>query len=162
MRIFVLSGWFGRGPLSAGMALLANRLKPYGDVTYHAWNDQSIISSVNASEGKVAIIGFSLGANELGWMDPYFKRKVDLGVAYDPSKQSPLARRDANGEYVQHVMNYKRLLCYYHPNAWVYGGSKYVGKGVETSLINLPHLSVQFSEALHSQTLTAIAMLEKN
>lgn len=161
MRIFVHSGWFGRGPLSAGMAALAERLKPFGETTYHAWNDQTVIAEINSlpAANKIVVIGFSLGANELGWIDSHTQRRINLGVAYDPSKQSPLCQRNEKGEYVQEVTHYDRLLCYYHPNAWIYGGSKYVGKGVETVEINLPHLAVQFSEDLHRRTIGAVREL---
>ncbi len=158
----MLSGWFGRGPLSFGMSQLADRLRSYGHTTYHDWNDQSVISAVNAwsAQDKVAIVGFSLGANELGWMDKHFSRDVDLGVAYDPSRQSPLVVPFSNGEYVQRADKYKRFLCYYNPGTWFYGGSRYLGHQVETTKINMPHLMVQFDEGLHQKTLAAVKGLQ--
>jgi hypothetical protein len=118
LRIYVLSGWFGMGPLSSGMSALVPRLQRFGLTTYHDWNDQQIIVAMNRLPvtQKIVIVGFSLGANELGWIEGRIKRRINLGVAYDPSKQSPLCTRSAEGEYVQTVTQYDRLICYYNPN----------------------------------------------
>ncbi len=164
LRIFVLSGWFGRG-LSPGMAALAKQLEPYGETTFHPWDDPNVVMGMDTISDsiKVAIIGYSLGANQLGWIDHHTSRKIDLGVAYDPSKQSPLVTRMLVGfkqvEFIQRAPHFKRILCYYHPNAWFYGGSRYIGTNVETTTINMPHLAVQFSQELHAKTIEAVQAL---
>jgi hypothetical protein len=160
LRIFVLSGWFGR-LFSVGMAQLADRLRPYGKTTYHAWNDVGVIPTINElapDEWAVAVVGFSLGANQLGWISNFVNRQMQLGIAYDPSKQSPLVRH-VGDKFVQTARRFDRLLCYYHPDAWVYGGSTYAGPNVETIVVNGPHLLMMFNESLHRRTVAEIAIL---
>ena len=66
------------------------------------------------------------------------------------------------GPYVQEATRYDRLLCYYNPGTWIYGGSRYVGPNVETIHIDMPHLSVQFSEELHAKTIAAVKSLRNS
>ena len=161
LRIFVLSGWFGQA-FSPGMASLSDQLKRYGTTSYHDWNDINVLHQINHTDNTkhaLAVIGFSLGANQLGWIDQFANRRIELGVAYDPSKQSPLVHRSGN-EYFQTVHNYDRLICYYHPGAWVYGGSRYDGSHVETVLYNnTPHLLLQFASDLHARTIREVELL---
>ncbi len=158
VRIFVLSGWFGRA-LSPGMAFLAAALHRYGEVTVHGWRDPTIIGQINRHKGKVAVIGFSLGANQLGWYNDHVERRIELGVAYDPSKQSPLVTRTKEGGFVQHVEIYDRLVCYCHPKAWVYGGSWFEGPGVDIVYVNEPHLLMQFDIGLHKRTVEEVRIM---
>ncbi len=157
-RIYVLSGWFGR-TASPGMNALATSLNIYGRTSFHGWRDPTVIRQINRCMDKVVVIGFSLGANQLGWYNDHVERRIELGIAYDPSKQSPLVTRNAAGEYVQHVELYDKLVCYYHPQAWHYGGSKFEGPGVVTVTVNGPHLTMQFNNALHQRTIEEVRAL---
>jgi hypothetical protein len=154
-RIYVLSGQFGR-LISAGMLSLIPRLKPYGEVSFHGFRDNSVIEGVLRSpkEQKIIIIGYSLGANQLGWISKWTfgEREIDLGVAYDPSRQSPLVHRSATGRAVQLAPNFKRLVVYYNPSAWWLGGSTYDGSNVEEIVIREPHALVQLDQSLHRRT----------
>lgn len=164
LRIYVLSGQFGRGPISMGMGALAERLRPYGDVTYRLWRDLTVVDEINnlSTDNKVAVIGYSLGANQLGWLDTHVKRRrINLGVAYDPSKQSPLVQRTPQGEYVQVVSIYDKLICYYHPKAWIFGGSKYEGPNTRNIVVTDLHLGMQFNNNLHEMTIEEVRRLSK-
>lgn len=160
IRMFVLYGQGGVAT-SFGMNTLADRLKQFGEVSTHNWNDVSVIPAINKHEGKVAVYGYSLGANQLGWIDTWAKRQIDLGVAYDPSKQSPLVRYDSQkGEWVQYVHHYDRFICYYHPGAWLFGGSTFAGNNVEVEgPYRIPHLLFHQSRALHDYTVEITQIL---
>ena len=145
------------------MEQLAKRLEPYGQVTNHDWNDPGVVPAIGqqSKDDPIVVIGFSLGANQLGWINDKTGRRIQLGVAYDPSRQSPLVGTSEDGRpYTQTATHYDRLLCYYNPGTWIYGGSRYVGSNVETTHIDMPHLSVQFSEALHTRTIAAVRSLK--
>lgn len=153
-RIFVLMGQGGR-LTSPGMVSLAGRLKQHGDTTLHSWDDADVIPSINRSTLKIAVVGYSLGANAIGHIGSYAKRQIDLGVAYDPSRLSPLAN---NG--IEYAPNFKRVLCYQNVGAWFFGGAGYAGKNVETVKVSTFHLAIQFDEMLHAKTIAAIAGLK--
>lgn len=154
-RIYVLYGQYGI-LTSYGMYLLAQRLGQFGTVSTHSWNDSSIINSASDLNSRLALIGYSLGGNATAWAAQHIDRPVDLIVAYDPSRNSPLVRI-SDGEYIQTVSgNVKRALCYYNPYVWLFGGSRLAGSMVETVTVNLPHLSVCHSEDLHARTIQAI------
>jgi len=156
-RIFVLSGWFGR-MFSPGMYALAGRLKPFGDVSFHDWDDTQVIPMIVREPSKIAVIGFSLGANQLSWISDHVHHSISLGVAYDPSRQSPLVVK-VQDAYIQRAPQFDRLLCYHNTGTWFYGGARYVGQNVETHEINLAHLQVQFAEGLHQITIAAVEKL---
>ncbi len=150
VRTFVLMGQGGR-VTSPGMVSLASRLP---NATVHSWDDGDVIPGVNTWPSKVAIVGFSLGANALGHIGAHARREIDLGVAYDPSRLSPLV---ANG--VQSAPQFKRLICFQNVGAWFFGGSGYLGNNVETIKVNTFHLAIQFDESLHARTISAIKAL---
>lgn len=155
VRIFVLYGQYGI-LTSYGMYLLAQRLRQFGTVTTHAWSDSSIINIASASKAILVLVGYSLGGNATAWAAQHIDRPVDLIIAYDPSRFSPLVRLQS-GEYTQAVSgNVKRAICYYNPNVWMFGGSRLTGSKVETMKIDMPHLSVCYSEDLHSRTIKAV------
>jgi hypothetical protein len=161
MRIFVLSGQ-GGWLTSPGMLATAKALEPYGEVSTHVWNDWGVLPGVTTANhlGKrVAVIGYSLGANQLGWLDDHIRFKIALGVAIDPSKQSPLVHRNGDGEYVQVVQNYERLVCFYHAGAWLLGGSKYEGDGVENISVHGTHMTFQFDPNIRSTILKEVSAL---
>lgn len=144
---------------SAGMHVLANSLAPYGAVTVHSWNDVGLLADISESlalNQTVIVIGYSLGANQLGWISRYIKKKIKLGVAIDPSKQSPLVE-SAEGGYVQSAPMYEKLVCFYHPQAWIFGGAKYVGENVELVPITGTHLGFQFDAGIYNKIIKEVA-----
>src|SRR5260370_40951260 len=96
-RIFILSGQGGGWTSLPFEAELSARLKKYGEVSTHLWRDATVPGLINKTPTrvKIAVAGFSLGANQLGWISGWVKRGIELGVAYDPTKQSPLVVWDA-------------------------------------------------------------------
>lgn len=156
LRSFVFYGQGGR-VTSFGMDALAAGLRQLGEVTTHEWWE-NVAPAVNRCEGRVALFGFSLGANQLGWLGPQFGREVDLGVAFDPSRQSPLCRR-LNNEWVQTAPNYARLVCFYNPGVWLFGGSRYLGDNVEVVRVSMAHLAIPLSGELRRTALNLAASL---
>lgn len=154
VRTFVLLGQGGR-MTSPGMVSLAQRL----GASVNSWNDGDVLSAINQTKGKIAVIGYSLGANQLGWISKYVTRKIDLGVAYDPSWMSPLVKY-LDGKYAQVAPKFNRLICYRNSGAWIWGGSTYTGKNVEEHVVNAFHLGIQFNETLHQKTIAAVAALK--
>jgi hypothetical protein len=154
MRIYVLYGQFGL-PTSTGMYFLAEKLARYGKVSVHQWNDRTIVSDAKRQTGKIVIIGFSLGANSTAAIANRLPH-VDLIVAYDPSRLSPLADQ-VKGEFVQHVKpTVRRAICFYNPDAWYFGGARLDGSHVETVPIADYHLAVPMDARLHDITEEAV------
>lgn len=163
IRVFVLLGQGGYWT-SQGMVALAERIRNLGDtvVSTHSWNDPNdVVSTINNLPigQKIAVPGYSLGANQLGYISKYSVRMIDLGVAYDPSWLSPLVKM-LNGEYVQTAARFERLICYHNTGAWIWGGSTYTGKNVEEHNVSHTHLGIQYVEALHIKTIAAIQALK--
>ena len=156
-RIFVLMGQGGH-LTSAGMVSFASRLAEYGKTSVHSWNDPAVLPLINKEKGKVVIPGYSLGANQLGWISLHAKRTIDLGIAYDPSWLSPMVER-WGGKWVQRAPNFKRLIAYRNVGAWVWGGSTYIGRNVEEYEISDFHLGIQSNPDLHKITIEAIRAL---
>jgi hypothetical protein len=145
---------------SPGMVSLAERLEEFGKSSVHAWDDPMVVQLLNAalrSGGKAAVVGYSLGANQLGYISPLVHYRIDLGIAYDPSRFSPLVK---NG--VQTAPNFRKLVCYHNVGAWWFGGSRYEGPNVKTVKVNAFHLAVQFDEALHLRTIEEIKQENEN
>ena len=88
-RIYVLYGQYGWAT-SSGMYYLAQNLARYGEVSVHPWDDRTILLDAKRHSGKIVIIGYSLGANSTVAIANKLPQ-VDLIVAYDPSRLSPLA-----------------------------------------------------------------------
>ena len=161
IRSYVFRGQYGYAT-SWGMDQLAKQLNKFGPTFVYNWDDVSyVIPEINKQSGKVGVVGFSLGANDLGFINDRVKRRIELGVAYDPSRLSPLVRRTLGGTYIQTVTMYDRLVCYYHPDAWMFGGSKYEGPGVVTVDINIPHLWVHCNQGLHNRTIWEFEQLAR-
>lgn len=161
IRIAVLlgQGWFS----SPGMISFADRLQQFGKVEVFDWWDtpRHLNWYSAASNGKTVVVGYSLGANQIGFLDRQLAKddRINLAVAYDPSRQSPLVEK-VGDEWVQRVRHIDRLVCYYNRSAWIFGGSKYAGDGVQNVTVNLPHLFLQFSEDLHKRTIAEIERLK--
>lgn len=155
VRSFILLGQYGVG---RGMLALQDPLSNLGRVTSHQWYDNSVISEINRTSIRVAVIGFSLGANQLGFISQNVIRKIELGVAYDPSRQSPLTRI-AGGSYVETAPKFNRLICFYNPGTWFYGGAVYVGSNVQTVQISSTHFGVPNMPELHNTTYAAVKHL---
>lgn len=160
-RIFILMGQ-GGWLTSSGMNLTATALRPHGEVTIHSWNDPGVLPDIqlNATLGRtIVVIGYSLGANQLGWLSKYVKRDMALGIAIDPSKQSPIVERHESGDYVQYAPRFRRLVCFYHPQAWIFGGSRYEGDNVENIPVSGTHLGFQFDPNIRSTILKEVSAL---
>jgi hypothetical protein len=155
VRIYLLLGQGGLST-SSGMLALQTQLGGYGLVSVHDWNDVNVIPAINRETGRVAVVGYSLGANQLGWIGQHVTRNVDLGVAYDPSRQSPLTRGG-----VEQIANFDRVICYYNPGTWFYGGAKLVGPNVEIVPISSTHWGVQFRSDLHNLTIAEVSKLSE-
>jgi len=153
-RIYVLYGQYGV-TTSAGMYFLAQSLARYGEVSVHQWDDRTIVRDAKRHAGKIVIVGFSLGANTMVAIANKLPH-VDLIVAYDPSRLSPLAH-EANGEFTQRVApSVRRAICFYNPYAWYFGGARLDGPQVETFAISDYHLAVAMDQRLHDITEEAV------
>lgn len=164
VRIFILSGQFGR-IISGGMSALIGPLSKHGKVTFHGWRDTSILVEINSSKDKIVVVGYSLGANMLGYIGVNSKRIIDLGVAYDPSKawQGYPKIEEIDGEFVEDISNFKRVICFYNKGTWMIGGAKYASSSTEVEIVptHQMHATVQFDGALHAYTEAAVATLAK-
>ncbi len=154
MRIYILHG---QGySFSLGFNSLADQLEVKGHkVTQHSW-DANILSALWNQDtfptlDQVAIIGHSLGANQLGYISDHLGRSIGLGIAYDPSRLSPLVH-----DGVQRAPNFKSLVVYSNPSAWIYGGSTYVGSNVVDLKVNAFHLGITYDQSLHQRTIKVI------
>lgn len=155
MRGYILSGQYG---IFGTLPQLAERLEKFGLFTLHNWQDADVFRSaaVASEKGRVVLIGYSLGANEVAYIASRVgQHKIKLLVAYDPSRLSPLA---SNGEQVC-PSNVERAICYYNPYAWPYGGCRLIGEQVNEIRINawfLGHLTVASRSDLHEMTYDAV------
>jgi pimeloyl-ACP methyl ester carboxylesterase len=153
-RIYVLYGQYGWAT-SSGMYYLAQSLARYGEVSVHNWDDRTVVQDAKRHPGKIVIIGYSLGANSTVAIANKLPH-VDLIVAYDPSRLSPLAH-EINGEFTQHVKpTVRRAICFYNPYAWYYGGARLDGSQVELVPISNFHLAVAVDQRLHEMTEEAV------
>jgi hypothetical protein len=160
-RIFILSGQGGKWTSLPFELELTRRLRQYGETTVHLWKDNSVISKINQLPlpVKIAVVGFSLGANQIGWISQHIaNHKADLAVAYDPSKQSPLVGwSDQKMCYAQAAPNFDKVICYYRPYALYFGGSRYIGSNVKEYPVRTLHWLVQWASRLHEITERAVA-----
>jgi hypothetical protein len=154
LRIYVVYGQYG-WTTSSGMYSLAQSLARYGEVSIHEWDDRTIVPEARRHSGKIVLVGFSLGANTMVAIANKLPH-VDLIVAYDPSRLSPLVQ-PADGEFRQHVAStVRRAICFYNPYAWYFGGARLEGSQVETFLISNYHLAVAVDQRLHEITEEAV------
>jgi len=154
MRIYVLYGQYGWAT-SSGMYYLAQSLAQYGEVSIHEWDDRTVVPQARRRSGKVVVIGFSLGANTAVAIANKLPH-VDLLIAYDPSRLSPLVDV-ADGAFTQHVApSVRRAICFYNPYAWYFGGARLEGNQVELVPIINYHLAVAADQRLHEITEDAV------
>jgi len=154
MRIYVLYGQYGWAT-SSGMYYLAQSLAQYGEVSIHEWDDRTVVPQARRHSGKVVVIGFSLGANTAVAIANKLPH-VDLLIAYDPSRLSPLVDV-AGGAFTQHVApSVGRAICFYNPYAWYFGGARLEGNQVELVPIINYHLAVAADQRLHEITEDAV------
>lgn len=153
--VFVM---YGQGGVltSPGMYALGARIKAAGNnVAYFSARRPDLVEQAIRSfkeKAKVAIIGYSLGANYATWVaDAVYPRAIDLVVAYDPTVNAPIKSLREN---------VKRAICYrqtgYVLTSALFGRGVLVGPQVEIVNTANDHLLVQFDEALHRRTLAAI------
>jgi pimeloyl-ACP methyl ester carboxylesterase len=160
-RVYVIFGQ-GGSLFSGGMVSLAERMRRqgYDVVTDFSWKyPDKIVSDIRHTrrkdpDRKVALIGFSMGANCTTWVADSGVA-IDLLVAYDPS--AGLLWWKA---YPPSVIagNVKKAYCYQQV------GPEIVGRGVIRGNVTVvetvsPHLFVQSDERLHDITLRALERL---
>jgi hypothetical protein len=169
VNIIVLSGQ-GGWVTSPGIATLADELRSYGEVEKYFWDSPQALASAATHlrrSHRLVVVGYSLGGNQLGWMNKYFDEagiksqlEVDLGVAIDPSWLSPLCYRDQHGDYIQYAPRFRRLVCFWNKGAWWHGGSRYKGENVETVQVSGAHLMLQFDKDIRNRVISEVAQLE--
>ena len=143
----VMYGQFG---VAGTLPSLARRLREFGSVTEHAWDDYDTVTRlISQQEGcSIVLVGYSLGANSVLNLPRLIARKVRLVIGYDPSRQSPTC---SHGIMVA-PDNVEEAICYYNPGTWYYGGCRYTGRQVRVRAIHMAHLLVPFSSTLHEET----------
>lgn len=157
VRVYVMMGQGGRFT-SGGIVNLAARIDQLKGtrVSVHPWDPYTdVVDDINKLlvGTKIAIVGYSLGANATTWIATAVpKRKIDLIVCYDPSKWSivtPAPKNVAKG-------------ILYHNNGWdILGHAVIPGPQMQTVEISQWHLSVDNNEDLHRRTLAEINELLK-
>jgi len=157
-RVYVITGQGGKAT-SGGMVQLASRLAriPGLAVSTHGWKRPGIIVEDikhNVPPGvPVILVGYSLGANATTWISNAIgNREVALAVAYDPSIYS----------YIQPARgNVRRMLLYHNNGRSMLGHARIPGEHVETLEVRMGHLSVDWSQKLHTKTINAIMQVIK-
>lgn len=135
--------FYGQGGLwtSTGMQALANRIRDIprlGQVSTHSWKDHVAVSRdmlAQPEKTKIAVIGYSLGANAATWAaagryGAVYPGNVDLMVLYDPTRHSYMCSIDPNVKKCVHY--YNKL-----PNVW--GRAWVNGEHVEHIETYVPH-----------------------
>ena len=161
-RVYVLLGGMV-GPdgslVSRGMTALADRISQLPDVicSKHYWSSYwSVVTSINQlpHDVTVALVGYSGGGSRATWITDYvYPRAIALVVGYDPSPISSMGKFGRNVDC---------SICYRNATANLFGLGGGIFSGAAktgTITINIPHLAVQFNEALHARTLEAIENL---
>lgn len=154
-RVFVM---YGQGGIvtSYGMYLLSQRIQKQWDtakVTCHAWDDPGAVAKAAYTwehahpASRIILIGYSLGANCVTWAAATAGVPIDLAVCYDPSVLSIVTNP---------TLNVKRLLLYHNNDIEPEGHAVFTGPMVETTQIDMFHLAICYSEALHQKTIDAI------
>lgn len=155
----VLRGQFG-ALTSAGMDALAAELRPISYTSTHDWDDSRCFAVANSwldrsHRARIVMIGYSLGANGCPYFAQAIRGQVDLIVALDPSRQSPLtyAKRGypSRTRFQGVPPNVQKTVCYWNPGTWYYGGALLEGKNVEVKRIDMPHLSVPSSTKIRDE-----------
>lgn len=172
VRAFILSGQFG-----IAMPTLTKLLMGMDNVhvSTHTWDDYSNIITQFRWErhdhptGRVAFIGYSLGANSI--IDimkdvNIQKEALDLVIGYDPSRQSPKVNSRRNMSVPPNIM---RAICYHNTGAWYYGGASYEPppntSRTWTAVLNIEfsdwHLNVPNRADLHKRTFSEVLHLQQ-
>lgn len=145
MRGFVLSGQYG---IAGYLPQLCQQLNEFGMFTMHAWSDPNVYyEAQHITKDDIALIGYSLGANQAPEWARRLNKPVKLVIAIDPSRQSPLT---AAGVQIC-PSNVERAVCFYNPGVWYYGGARLVGDKVTTIQINKYHLAVPMDGVILKQ-----------
>lgn len=155
--VFVMYGQ-GGALTSPGMYVLGSRIKAARkNVAYFSARRPDLVEQAIRDineKARVAIIGYSLGANYATWVaDAVYPREIELIVAYDPTVNAPIKPLREN---------VKRAICYrqtgYILTSALFGRGVLVGPQVEIVNTTNDHLLVQFDEALHRRTLAALGV----
>lgn len=157
LRAYVITGQGGR-ITSGGMVSLASSIKqiPNTVVSIHPWKYPNIIArdiKRLSSSTKIAIVGYSLGANATTWVSKaVYPRKVDLIVAYDPSIYSIVTPAPRN---------VVRGVLYHNNGRSMLGHAVIPGPQMVTVEVSQGHLSVDYNRNLHQRTLTELRRLTR-
>jgi len=159
MRVYCI---YGQGGiiLSGGFYLFSERLKndfEGYDVKRFAPGDWQFIVDdieIRPRDEKIALIGYSLGANTTAWIAREITRTIDLIVAYDPTINGPPLASYPLGPHVKRAISYRQT-------GWLvtslfFGRGVLVGPQVEVVNIVQDHVYVQFSQRLHRKTIKAL------
>lgn len=164
-----LFSWDGYAT-SNGMLGLKSRIAklPNTKVKHYLWADylschHDMLNDYVKDKCKMILIGYSGGGAHATWLARGYdyrlqkfallKPWIDLLVAYDPSPQAGMM--SIKDTFV------KRAICYHntHPFMFGLGGGILEGPQVENIDISMQHLAVQYSRALHDNTMKAINAL---
>lgn len=107
---------------------------------------------------KVALVGYSLGANAVAWLQMNRAVNISLLVGYDPTANGPSLYNYPIGR------NVARCLCYQQTSwigtSWLFGRGLYVrnstGPQIEVTQFRSDHLLVPTRQDLHAKTRAAL------
>lgn len=154
---------YGQGGivLSGGFYLFSERLKndlEGYDVKRFApgeWRSVAADIVTRPHDEKIAILGYSLGANAAAWVaHECAPRQIELIVAYDPTVNGPPLASYPLGSHVKRALSYKQTGWFF--TSLFAGRAVLVGPQVEVTEVFQDHLYVQFSERLHQKTIEAL------
>lgn len=146
-----------------GMSSLVDRLKEISrvQVDVFGWRDNQrvydqIISRPDTT--KIALIGYSLGANSITQIAKAISRKIELLVAYDPSNANWQGK-----DIMPLGDNVARAICYrgtllIDP----LGHGRLIfsdGRPVETLETAWPHVTICYNQYFHNRTVRAVYSL---
>ena len=159
-RVFIFYGQ-GGWIVSGGMYNLGLRLRGLGySVSFHGAQEYAKVANAidnTPDDIPCAGLGFSLGGNALAWMAQRVlrkTRKINLLVAYDPTKNGPPLSEFELDDHVLRAISYKQVGWFF--TSFAFGRGVLVGPQVEVVETRNEHLLVQYDESLHRRTIAAL------
>jgi hypothetical protein len=155
IRVYVIYGQGGKGPLSYGFILFKDELQAlgYDVVDSFPWDQpDAIIKDIHEHPGKVVLLGYSMGANCAAWVASA-GQPIDLIVGFDPSAGfGPLSAALPNPI----GPNVKRCICFVHAFDPIFRSAPFQGDKVELIETASLHGLVDWNEDLQTITLQAL------
>jgi hypothetical protein len=166
MKIFIIYGQGGFATSWGMKTVLGAKLAGSGrTISYWNWNQtKPLVDAIDAvpESEKVAVIGYSLGANDVTWVACGYpgvtngvRRPIDLAVGYDPTVNSRITPLDSI---------VKRAICFQQTGflftSMFFGRAVWTGPQVEVKQFALDHLLVPLNSALHNVTIEAVNALD--